>query len=143
MDQDLLARSKVATSMTIVSLWPSGPKHWHRRPQPNNQTRATCGPGEGQGANNGPRKKGIVASSRKIQRDQTQGPGGPTLGAWGGAGTMEKGIVVSRGLSQITKLGPPGGRERVGGQQWTSGKGKVVSRRKIQRGQSQGPWGPI
>ena len=87
----------------------------HSRPQPNNQTGATWGPGEGRGANNGPREKGIVASRRKIQRGQTQGPGGPTSGAWGGAGTIEKGIVASRGLSQITKLGPPGGRGRVGG----------------------------
>ena len=71
----------------------------HSRHQPNNQTGATCGPGEGQGANNGPRENQIVASSHKIQRGQTQGPGGPTSGAWGGARTMEKGIVTSRGLS--------------------------------------------
>ena len=64
----------------------------HGRPQPNNQTGATWGPGEGRGANSEPLEKGIVASTRKIQRGQTQGPrGGATSGAWGGVATMEKG----------------------------------------------------
>ena len=87
----------------------------HSLTQPDNQTGATWGPGESRRANSRPLEKDIVASRRKIQRGQTQGPGGPTSGAWGGAGTIEKGIVASRGLSQITKLGPPGCRGRVGG----------------------------
>ena len=94
----------------------------HISPQPNNQTGATWGQGEGRWSNNGPREKGIVASRCKNSK-------GTNSGAWGanhkgpGAGSMEKGIVVSRGLSQITKLGPPGSGGGATGQQLTSGKG--------------------
>ena len=62
--------------------------------------------------------------------DQPQGPG---------AGTMEKGIVASRGLSQITKLEPPGGRR--GAKSGPLEKGIVASGGKIQRSQTQGPGG--
>ena len=70
--------------MTIVSPWQSGPKHWGH-----------LGAGEGRGANNGPREKGIVASRCKIQRGQTQGPGGPTSGAWGGGQPWKRAMIVS------------------------------------------------
>ena len=83
------------------------------------------------GANSEPLEKGIVASRCKIQRGQTQEPVGQPQGP--GSWTMGNGIVSSRGLSQITKLWPPGGRGRP------LKKGIVTSRRQIQRGQTQGP----
>ena len=54
---------------------------------------------------------------------------------------MEKGIVASRGLSQITKLGPPGAGGGAGGQQWTSGKGHSCLQTQNSKGPNSGAWG--
>ena len=54
---------------------------------------------------------------------------------------MEKAKVASKGLSQITKLVPPGGQMRAGAKSGPLEKGIFASRRKIQGAKNSGASG--